>query len=214
MSKSAETRARKAVLGAARAMAEQNLSPGMSGNVSMRWRDGMLITPSAMPYDVMTDDDIVHVAGDGSVRDGGRKPSSEWRFHLAALSVREDCDAVVHTHSRFATVLACSGQNIPAFHYMVAIAGGMDIPLVPYALFGTQRLADHVRKGLKNCRACLMANHGQIALGATPDAALALAGEVETLAAQYVDVLQIGRPRLLSDAAMRDVLKKFESYGR
>jgi L-fuculose-phosphate aldolase len=209
-----ETSARREVLETALAMSRQGLSPGRSGNVSRRWGEGMLITPSGLAYEGLSPDDIVHVNGDGVPRDDRRKPSSEWRFHLAAYAARPDRNAIVHTHSLHATVLACAGRAIPAFHYMVAVAGGDDIPLIPYATFGTRKLAHHVAKGLKRRDACLMANHGQIALGTTCAKALELAAEVETLAEQYYKVLTLGKPIVLDGHEMRAVLKRFQSYGQ
>ena len=206
--------ARQEVLETALAMSRRGLSPGRSGNVSRRFRDGMLITPSGMAYDAILPHDIVFVARDGSVTAGQAKPSSEWLFHLAAYRARVDRGAVVHTHSMHATVLACAGKPIPAFHYMVAIAGGKNIPLVPYATFGTEKLARHVAKGLGKRDACLMANHGQIAIGDTCAKALDLAAEVEVLAEQYFKVLCLGKPILLGDAEMRTVLARFKSYGQ
>ena len=190
------------------------INQGMSGNISVRVPDGLLLTPSGMAYETMTPDDIVFMAADGSVPPDQRKPSSEWRFHCDILKARADIDAVVHTHANFATSLACLGRDIPAFHYMVAVAGGDSIRCAPYATFGTQALSDHALKALEGRRACLLANHGMIALGGSLDRALALAVEVETLAAQYWRALQIGEPNLLSEAEMRRVLKKFQSYGR
>ncbi|MCB1513198.1 MAG: class II aldolase/adducin family protein, partial [Hyphomicrobiaceae bacterium] len=142
-------------------MSRTGLSPGRSGNVSVRFDGGMLITPSGMAYDAIKPADIVFVSDDGSVGAKSRKPSSEWRFHLAAYHARPDRNAVVHTHSLNATVIACAGRPIPAFHYMVAIAGGEDIPCVPYATFGTEELSRHVAAGLEHRDACLMAHHGQ-----------------------------------------------------
>jgi L-fuculose-phosphate aldolase len=206
--------ARQEVLDVALAMSRRNLSPGRSGNVSRRWLAGMLITPSGLAYDSILPDDVVYVAEDGTVEPGQRKPSSEWRFHLAAYAARPDMNAIVHAHSMHATVLACAQKSIPAFHYMVAIAGGKDIPLVPYATFGTKKLARYVAKGLKECDACLLANHGQIALGETCATALELAAEVEVLAEQYYKVLTLGKPHILDDDAMRRVRKRFRSYGQ
>ncbi len=205
---------RAGVVETARRMSASGLSHGRSGNVSARWAGGMLITPSGMAYDVMTPEDIVFVDASGAVRAGGGKPSSESRFHLAAYAARVEAGAVVHCHSRCATALACAHRPIPAFHYMVAVAGGTDIPLVPYATFGTPELAAHVAKGLAARKACLMANHGQIATGAGLDAALELAGEVEMLAAQYLEVLKLGEAHLLDDAQMAEVLERFKSYGQ
>lgn len=206
--------ARRSVLETAQAMSRMGLSPGRSGNVSCRFGDGMLITPSGLPYDSLMPDDIVHVAADGSVAANQRKPSSEWLFHLAAYAARPDRGGIVHTHSMHATVLACAHRPIPAFHYMVAVAGGVDIPCVPYATFGTRKLARLVAKGLRKRDACLMANHGQIAIATTPAQALELAAEVETLAEQYFKVLCLGKPHLLDDDEMAVVIEKFKGYGQ
>lgn len=206
---------RRAVLDAALAMSRRGLSPGRSGNVSARAPGGgMLITPTGLAYDSLTPADIVHVADDGSVAAGQRKPSSEWGFHLAAYRARSDANAVVHTHSLHATVLACAGKPIPPFHYMVLEAGGRDIPVLPYATFGTEELARVVGEGLKARKAVLMANHGQIATGATLDRALELAEGVEVLAEQYVKVLAIGGPRLLTEEQLAAAEARFSTYGQ
>jgi len=210
----AELDARKAVIETALKMSLGGLSPGRSGNVSVRWGKGMLITPSGMAYDDIKPSDIVFVDGDGSFSARAKKPSSEWRFHLSAYQARPDKGAIVHTHSLHAVVLACAHKPIPAFHYMVALAGGDHIPLVPYAPFGTQELADYVAEGIGEIDACLMANHGQIALGNTLAQALELAGEVEILAEQYVKVLTLGLPRLLRRRQMQDVLERIKGYGQ
>ena len=174
----------------------------------------MLITPSGIAYDVTEPKDIVFVDGDGETAAGQRKPSSEWRFHLAAYEARPDRHAVVHTHSLNATVLACARMSIPAFHYMVAAAGGHDIPCVPYAMFGTEALSKHVANGLGSRDACLLANHGQISIGDTLPSALELAAHVEVLAEQYYKVLTLGKPHLLDAAEMARVLEKFKGYGQ
>ncbi len=210
----AERDARVAVIATAREMSRRGLSPGRSGNVSCRWGEGLLITPSGMPYEELETGDVVHVGPDGRVAAGQRKPSSEWQFHRAVYAARPDRAALVHTHSLHAVVLACARKPIPAFHYMVAVAGGIDIPCVPYATFGTEELARHVAGGLVDRDACLMSHHGQVALGQTLAAALELAAEVETLAEQYVKVLALGAPKLLSDAEMREVLARFKGYGQ
>jgi L-fuculose-phosphate aldolase len=209
-----EAAARRDVLETALAMSSRGLSPGRSGNVSRRWRDGMLITPTGMAYDSITPSDIVLVDGDGRTDAKSRSPSSEWQFHLAAYNARPDKSAIVHTHSMHATVLACAHKSIPAFHYMVAVAGGVDIPCVPYALFGSEKLARHVAKGLRKRDACLMANHGMIAIANSCAAALDLAADVETLAAQYVKLLAIGKPVILSDDDMAQVIARFATYGQ
>ena len=212
--RSDEVEARLEVLTTALAMGRSGLSPGLSGNVSRRFGSGMLITPSGMAYETLSRDDIVHVGADGELRPGERRPSSEWRFHLAVYAARHDVGGVVHTHSMHATVLACARTAIPAFHYMVGVAGGKSIPLVPYATFGTEELARHVTKGLRKRNACLMANHGQIAVGTTCAKALELATEVEVLAEQYWKVLAIGKPKLLGGEEMARVLELFKGYGQ
>lgn len=211
---SSEKALRKAVAATALAMSRSGLSPGRSGNVSVRAPGGMLITPSGLAYEAMTAAEIVFVGEDGIPHSSGRPPSSEWHLHLAAYRARPDMNAVVHTHSLHAVVLACAGKPIPAFHYMVAVAGGADIPLVPYATFGTEELAQHVAGGLTSRDACLLAHHGQVALGHSLDAALELAHDVEVLAEQYCKVLMLGPARLLPDAEMAVVIEKFKSYGR
>ena len=213
-SKRDEFEAREAVLLTALTMSALGLSPGRSGNVSMRYGEGMLITPTGMIYEELEPAGIAFVGHDGTVAKGSRKPSSEWHFHLAAYAARPDRHALVHTHSTHATVLACAHKPIPAFHYMVACAGGNDIPLVPYATFGTPELARHVTTGLANRDACLMANHGLIAIGRDLAGALELAAEVESLAEQYIKVLALGPANILSDTEMAIVLEKFKTYGQ
>jgi L-fuculose-phosphate aldolase len=149
---------------------------------------------------------------DGAPR-GTRKPSSEWRIHRDVFAARPEVNAVLHAHASYATALACLGRTIPAFHYMVAVAGGSDIRCAPYATFGTQELSDGALAALEDRTACLLANHGMIALGESLEAALALAVEVETLAQQYCCALQIGTPNRLSEDEMAVVLAKFKDYG-
>lgn len=207
---------REAVIATARAMNAAGINRGKSGNVSVRLRgagfDGFLVTPSGLPYGQTTPEDIVAMSLAGDAR-GRRAPSSEWRFHRDIYRTYTDAGAIVHTHAPFATTLACLGRGIPSFHYMVAVAGGADIRCAPYATFGTQALADGAVAALAGRRACLLAQHGMIAVGATLDAALALAVEVETLAEMYWRVLQVGEPVLLSAAEMAVVLEKFATYG-
>ena len=206
---------RKAIISTALDMSRSGLSPGRSGNVSARCGDGMLITPSGMAYDLIKPADIVFVTDDGTTASKSRKPSSEWRFHLSAYHARPDRSAIVHTHSLHATVIACTGKSVPAFHYMVAIAGGKDIPCIPYATFGTEELAGLVANGLHDRDACLMANHGQIAIADTLPGALELAHEVEVIAGMYAKLLAITpKPPILPDTEMADVLQRFKGYGQ
>lgn len=196
-----------------RRMNALGINQGKAGNISARWGDGFLITPSGMDYDVLTPDDIVWVGFDGTV-EGRWQPSSEWRIHADILAARPEINAVVHTHGAYCTTLACMGLGIPAFHYMVAMAGGTDIRCAPYATFATQELSDAALVALEGRRACLLANHGMLALGKDLKAAMALAVEVESLAGMYWRVLQIGKPIILPDEEMAVVLGKFASYGQ
>ncbi len=210
-----EKASKRSIVEAAQALAASGLSPGRSGNISVRVKGGMLITASGIPPAEMTTDDVVFVSASGE--SGGvdnKAPSTEWRFHLAAYATRASAGSVVHCHSRFATALACLHKAIPAFHYMVAKAGGEDIPLVPYAPYGTQALADAVAAALGMRKACLLANHGQVATGETLDDAVELAHEVETLASQYCTALMIAEPVLLSREEMTSVVEKFMWYGK
>ncbi|MGB0681644.1 MAG: class II aldolase/adducin family protein [Magnetovibrionaceae bacterium] len=205
---------RRSVLDCARAMNGLGINQGMSGNVSARAGTGFIITPSGMDYDVCTPDDLVWLDLDrpGEAQ-GGCKPSSEWRFHHDIYANRPDAGAVVHTHAVHATALACLGEGIPRFHYMVAMAGGDDIRCAPYATYGTQELSDHALKALTNRKACLLANHGLLVLDQNLDRALALAVEVETLARQYLAARSVGKPKLLTRAEMALVVDKFKGYG-
>ncbi len=205
---------RRAVIETARAMGASGLSPVCSGNVSARFDDGMLITPSGMAYEDLGPEDVVRIGLDGAVAGPGqRAPSSEWPMHAALYAARPDAGAVVHAHSPNATALACLRRPIPAFHYMVAVAGGRVIACADYATFGSRELARNALAALGNRRACLLANHGQLAFGADLAKAFDLAREVEALATQYCAALRLGAPVLLDDAEMDRVLKKFETYG-
>ncbi|MCC6196228.1 MAG: class II aldolase/adducin family protein [Burkholderiales bacterium] len=208
---------REAVIATALAMNAAGINRGKSGNVSARLRsdgfDGFLVTPTGLPYSATDAVDIVAMTLDGEVL-GDRQPSSEWRFHRDIYRRRGEVAAIVHTHAPFATTLACLDLGIPAFHYMVAVAGGADVRCAPYATFGTQALSDHALAALDGRRACLLARHGMIALGADLGAALALAVEVETLAEMYWRVLQIGEPILLSAEEMAVVIGQFSTYGQ
>jgi L-fuculose-phosphate aldolase len=209
-----EAALREEVSTAALAMSRQGLSPGRSGNVSARWRDGMLITPTGMEYELLAPADIVYMSAKGKARAGSRKPSSEHHLHTAIYAAKPEVNAIVHCHSLNATALACAHKCIPAFHYMVAVAGGADIPLAPYATFGTPALAAAVTAVMAGRKACLMAHHGQIATGACLKDALYLAGEVEAMSAQYRAVLQMGSVHIIGAAEMRRVIAKFAGYGQ
>jgi L-fuculose-phosphate aldolase len=205
---------RTTLLSGCRELARRGLTHGTSGNISVRRdRRHFFVSPTGMPYEALEPDDIPLVDFAGRWY-GRRRPSSEWRFHRDILQRREDVGAIVHTHSEQATGLACTGRGIPAFHYMVAVAGGADIRCAPYHTFGTQELSDAAVRALEDRKACLLANHGVIALGENLAAALALAGEVENLAAQYRAALTLGEVRILDDLEMRRVIEKFRTYGK
>ncbi|MDP1896256.1 MAG: class II aldolase/adducin family protein [Sulfurimicrobium sp.] len=204
---------RRALLDTTIAAQREGLNRGASGNLSVRCGNGFLITPSGMAPTEQTADDMVWMDLDGNAK-GTRKPSSEWRFHRDLYVARPEFNAVLHAHSTFATTLACLGRDIPPFHYMIAAAGGKTIRCAPYATFGTQELSDHALKAMEGRKACLLANHGLLAAEASLERALALAVEVESLCEQYCRAVQIGTPKLLSDAEMDVVLEKFKSYGQ
>jgi L-fuculose-phosphate aldolase len=209
----ADRKLQEELIAACRELARLRLTHGTSGNISLR-RDErqFFVSPTGMSYDALEADDIPLVDLDGRWF-GRRLPSSEWRFHRDIFKSRVDVGAIVHTHSMNATALACTGRSIPAFHYMVAVAGGVDIRCAPYYTFGTQALSDAAVAALEGRKACLLANHGVIAVGADLPAALALAGEVENLAAQYCAALALGDVRILDEVEMRPVLDKFHTYG-
>ena len=195
-------------------LAELGLNKGTSGNCSVRYEDGFLVTPSGMPVDEMMPDSMVQMQFDGRFEQG-KKPSSEWRFHRDILASRADVNAVVHTHSMFTTTLACLHKDIPPFHYMIAVVGGDTIRCAPYALFGSQTLSDNALIALVDRKACLLANHGMIALGRDLEDALAVTVEVENLCEQYWRILQLNpNPPLLSEAEMREVFQQFKGYGK
>lgn len=204
---------RAALVEAARRLSALGLNPGRSGNVSARLDDGFLVTPSALAYEDLESADIVRVAADGSAH-GAHRPSSEWRLHRAIYRTRPEAGAVVHTHSPFATTLACLRRGIPAFHYEVAFAGGDDIRCAGYATFGTQELSERAVEALADRRACLLANHGTVAFGENVREALELAEKVEALARIYWQALQTGEPAILDGVEMARVVEKFSSYGK
>ena len=193
-------------------MNRTGLNQGTAGNISHRFEDGLLVTPSGIPYEQLAVDDIVYVKNDGTFEDG-KVPSSEWRFHHAVLAARPEFNAVVHTHAMYSTIVAIMNRDIPAIHYMIAAAGGNNIPCVPYATYGTPDLAELVQVGVKDRSAILLEHHGMIAAGESMAKAMWLATEVETLAQMYVNLLQAGEVRTLSDESITKVLEKFKNYG-
>lgn len=196
-----------------RRMNETGINQGTSGNVSVRAPEGFLITPSGIPYETMTPEQVVLMDLEGGYF-GDYLPSSEWRMHLDILRNRSDAIAVVHTHSIYATALSCLRIGIPAFHYMIGIAGGVDIRCSGYAAFGTEALSKTMITAMKDRSACLLANHGMICYGDSLGKALWRAVEVETLAKQYWVARQAGEPVILTEDEMTGVLARFKSYGK
>lgn len=208
--------AAKGLIKTAIAMNASGLNHGSAGNLSVRVGNGLLLTPSGLDYAAMAERDVVRMTMDGkwSCDNRDMKPTSEWRFHLDIMAARGDVGAVVHVHSPFATALACLRRGIPAFNYMVAVAGGKRIDCADYATFGSAELSENVMRAMDGRLACLMANHGMIACGRDLPHALAVAVDVEQLAAQYMRVLQVGEPIILDDEEMDRVLEKFKAgYG-
>ncbi|TIW23445.1 MAG: L-fuculose-phosphate aldolase [Mesorhizobium sp.] len=203
---------RQAIIDACIEMNALGINQGTSGNISCRHGEGMLISPTSTPYDTLVPEDIVFMGWDGEV-DGRLPPSSEWRFHLDIMKARPEVNAVVHAHPTYCTTIAIMGRKIPAIHYMVAVAGGNDIRCAPYATFGTAELSAHAVEALRGRKACLLAQHGMIAIGSSLAQAMWLAVEVETLARQYHGALQIGEPPILCDEEIENVIKRMASYG-
>jgi len=203
---------REELITTALAMNASGINVGTTGNLSVRTAGGMLITPSRKPYDQLQPEDIVPVSLEGEWPKG-QLPSSEWRFHRDIYLHRPDAQAIVHAHPVFCAALASLHRGIPAFHYMVAVAGGKDIRCCAYATYGTQELSDFVIAALEDRKACLMANHGLVCLESSLPRALALAIEVENLARTYCQVLQIGEPVILDDDEMQRVIVKLGDKG-
>ncbi|HHF4959515.1 L-fuculose-phosphate aldolase [Haemophilus influenzae] len=194
-------------------MTKLGLNQGTAGNVSVRYKDGMLITPTGMPYHLMKTENIVYVDGNGK-HEENKLPSSEWQFHLSVYHTRPEANAVVHNHSIHCAGLSILEKPIPAIHYMVAVSGTDHIPCVPYATFGSHELASYVATGIKESKAILLAHHGLITCGENLDKALWLAQEVEVLASWYLKLLSTGLEiPLLSKEQMQVVLGKFHTYG-
>ena len=210
---------REQLLKTAQKLISTGLNKGTAGNCSVRSGDGFLVTPSGMAVEDMTSASMVQMHLNGKVEHGSYEPnkipSSEWRFHRDILQNRPEIGAVIHTHSMFATTLACLHKDIPPFHYMIAVVGGDSIRCAPYALFGSQQLSDNALAALQDRKACLLANHGMIALGRDLDDALAVTVEVENLCEQYWRILQIEpSPPLLTEQEMREVFQQFKGYGK
>lgn len=204
-----------ALVKAAKHCWEGGLMPGTSGNLSMRAPRGLLITPSGVPYSELTPSDLVEMEPDGRpLRAFSNVPSSEWRFHVQIYEQRPEVTAIVHTHSRYATTLSCLRRSIPAVHYMIAAAGVSQVRCADYATYGTHELGQNALKALEGAKACLLSNHGLIALGASLKEAVKVAFEMENVAALYWHALQAGQPVLLPDDEIRRVVDKLKTYGQ
>jgi len=204
---------REQIVAACRQLDSSGLNRGTSGNVSCREGEHFLITPTGVPVDEITPSKIVSLDFDGKVIGIG-KPSSEWQFHSAIYRARAEINAVLHTHAPHSTALACLREDLPPFHYMIALAGGDSVRCAPYALFGTDTLSQHAVAALVDRKACLLANHGMITLGRDLDEAMTIAIELESLCQQYLIARQVADPVLLSADEMRAVIERFKSYGK
>ena len=201
------------LLGIVARLEEKGLNHGSSGNVSCRIPEGMLITPTGGNTANMTPDRLVRMSDTGAILGEGI-PSSEWDMHLSILNAYPEIQAVVHTHADHCVALSCLRRPLPAFHYMVAGFGGSDVRCAPYATFGTRALAQGAVEALRDRKACLLANHGMIAMGKTLQQAFDLTLKLETLAKQYLLALQSGEPVLLPEEEMARVRERYAGYGR
>ena len=202
------------IIQVARLCKTSNLCVGTSGNISARNETGFLITPSGLDYDKLQAKDVITMDMQGKILRGNLKPSSELPFHQGIYLARQEINAIIHVHSPYATSIACTRQDIPAFHYMVAVAGGNSIRCAEYACFGSTELSQNIVVALEDRYACILANHGMLATGIDVQSAFRLTQEVENLARQYWLSSQIGEPIILDDAEMRLNLEKFKNYGK
>jgi L-fuculose-phosphate aldolase len=196
----------------AKMLNSKKLSALRSGNISIRYKNGFFITPSGKKYSSLRVSDIIFVSLDGTFSEKNGIPSSEWKFHQDIYINRADANAIVHAHSTNATAVSTHKKRIPAFHYMVAMAGGSDIKCAKYATFGTRALSKNILLALKNRKACLISNHGQIAFEENISKAFELAEEVENISLQYITSLKLGKPKILSLNEMKKVLSKAKNY--
>jgi len=208
--------ARENLLNTTNKLLAAGLNHGASGNCSCRDREGFLITPTGIDSSKLTTDMMVrmNLSDDLPQPESKYQPSSEWQFHQAILKKYPEINAVVHTHSVFASSLSVLGQDIPAFHYMIAVAGGDSVRCAPYAMFGTKELSDNILEAIQDRKACLLSNHGLVALGKDLNEAFNIAEEVEHLSRLFIEAKKIGEPLLLSDKQMTEVLNRFNSYSR
>lgn len=209
-----EYQLRQAIIEQCLWMNAQGLNQGSSGNISARYQNQLIITPTAMAYEAMRPEMLAAISlDDQATWQGSHQPSSEWRFHYDLMRTRPEIGAIVHTHSTYATSLAITRRSIPAVHYMIALFGGNDVRCAEYATYGTQALSDHVLAAMQERKACLLANHGMLVAGESLTKAMWLANELETLAQQYYHALQLGGTVILTDAQMAEVHAKLANYG-
>jgi L-fuculose-phosphate aldolase len=206
---------REAIVRYGRRMITSQLTTGSGGNLSLVDRAGgrVAISPSGIEYFDLRPEDVVITDLDGQRVQGDCKPSSELGFHLALYRQRPDVTAVVHTHSVYATTMACLGWEIPAVHYLVGFSGHK-VPLAPYATFGTEELARNVADGIGDYNAVLLANHGLVTVGTDLARAFATAEEIELVARIYYQTRSVGEPVILPDEEMNRVLARFATYGQ
>lgn len=207
-----ELNLRKKIIKFSLLLNKTNLSPLRSGNISIRFKNGFLITPSGKKYETLKPSDIIFVDLNGKWNKKLGKPSSEWRFHKDIYKFKINANSIVHCHSKNALVLSCIRKKIPAFHYMIAVAGGIDIKCAKYATYGTSQLSKNIIEALKDRTACLIENHGQLSFSENLPDAFELAQEVENLAEQYIECLRVGSPKILSKNQMNAVLAKVKNY--
>jgi L-fuculose-phosphate aldolase len=206
---------RAAIVAQCRAMNASGLNQGTAGNISARLGGAILITPSAIPYDVLRPEmlAVMPLNGEYGAWSGPLKPSSEWRFHLDIMRARPDIGAIVHNHPPYCTALAMLHKPILAAHYMIALFGGPIVECTKYAPYGTKELSDLAIAGLGDRHGVLLGNHGAIATGATIESAMHRAMELETLARMYYLAIAIGRPAILSDEEIGRIVERFKTYG-
>ena len=206
----------KEVIEFAKKLNSTNLSPLRSGNISVRTtqngKDGFYITPSGIKYQTLKEGDIVFVSSNGEYNKEGLQPSSEWKFHKDIYLKKSEAKAIVHAHSPHATAVSAHNKDIPAFHYMIALAGGDNIKCAKYGTFGTQELSDNIIAALENRKACLMSNHGQVEFGDSLNSAFELAEELENICHQYINAIKLGKPKILSSSEMNLILEKVKNY--
>ncbi|WP_286951509.1 MULTISPECIES: L-fuculose-phosphate aldolase [Aminobacterium] len=206
---------REAIVAYCQKMITSRLTTGTGGNISIcnRARGEVAMTPTGIDYFEMKAADVVIMSLSGEIIEGNVKPSSEAEMHLALYKRRDDISAVVHTHSVFATTIACLRWELPPVHYLIGFSG-KKVPLASYATYGTPELAQNVAKAIGNYNAVLLANHGLVAVGETLSRAFSTAEEIELVSEIYYRTKSIGEPVILSEEEMENVLRKFADYGK